>query len=423
MNRSRRVARLTLWFAASLLANTAANATTLDEAIAAAMRHAPEIVVADAETDAAKARLDQARSGQLPTATLSGTIGYGRLDPQSFFGLGAANVTPRAAQVTVEQPLFTGGRVGAGIDRARAGIAGAEAGQSGARAQLATAVTQAYGDVLTAAHMLALYERLLAETTEIERQARLRYRAGESPSTDVAQAGARLAEARAGLARAQGMQVSARAHFTNLTGLEPIDLQPLPANPPLPATLDEAMEEAMRSNPLVVQAQARLRAAQAASRGARAERLPTVGAFAEAGTVRDQFFPDYRADSATVGVRARWELFSGGRVSGKVAEASSEVRAADARMRAASMQVEEQVISAFQEVRTAQLVEQAATEQAASAAQALESVRHEVRVGMKPQLDLLDAEREAIAAEAGATRARTDRIVAAYRVAALLGRL
>jgi len=422
MNRSRGRVHLTLGLAASLVASTAVGATTLEDAIAAARRHAPEIAVADAETDAAKARLDQARSGRLPTATLSGTVGYGRLDPQNFFGLGAANVTPRTAQMRVEQPLFTGGRVGAGIDRARAGIAGAEAGQGGARAQLAMAVTQAYGDVLTAARMLILYERLLAETNEIERQARLRYRAGESPSTDVAQAGARLAEARAGLARAQGMQVSAHAHFTNLTGLEPLDLRPLPANPPLPATLGEAMEEALRNNPQIVQAQAGLRAAQAASRGARAERLPTVGAFAEAGTVRDQFFPDYRADSATVGIRARWEFFSGGRVSGRIAEASSEVRAADARMRAASMRVEEQVISAFQDVRTAQLVEQAAGDQAASAAQALESVRHEVRVGIKPQLDLLDAEREAIAAEAGSIRAGTDRIVAAYRLAALLGR-
>jgi outer membrane protein len=86
------------------------------------------------------------------------------------------------------------------------------------------------------------------------------------------------------------------------------------------------------------------------------------------------------------------------------------------------MQVEEQVISAFQDVRTAQLVEQAAADQASAAAQALESVRHEVRVGMKPQLDLLDAERESIAAEAGAARAGTDRIVAAYRLLSLLGR-
>lgn len=413
---------LMLGLAAPLAVGTVAQATTLDEALTAAMAHAPEIAAADADADAAKARLDQAKAGRLPTATLTGTIGYGRLDPRNFFGLGAANVTPRAAQMTVEQPLFTGGRVGAGIDQARAGIAGAQAGQTGTRSQLIMAVTQAYGDVLTSARMIDLYARLVTQTTEIERQARLKFRAGESPSTDVAQAGARLAEARAGLARAQGAQVSAQAHFRNLTGLEPVDLQPLPLNPALPATLDEAMDAATRNNPALAQSEAGLRGAQAAARGARAERLPTVGAFAEGATVRDQFFPDYRADSAAIGIRARWELFSGGRVSGKVAETDSAVRAADARVRAMRMQVEEQVISAFQDVRTAQLVEQAATEQAAAAAQALDSVRHEVRVGMKPQLDLLDAEREAIAADAGAARAATDRIVAAYRLLGLLGR-
>ena len=80
------------------------------------------------------------------------------------------------------------------------------------------------------------------------------------------------------------------------------------------------------------------------------------------------------------------------------------------------------MIAAFQDVRTAQLVEQAAGEQTAAAAKALDSVRQEVRVGMKPQLDLLDAEREATSAEAGAARAGTDRIVAAYRLLSLLGR-
>ncbi|SFG14192.1 outer membrane protein [Novosphingobium sp. CF614] len=422
MTSKRRIARLMLWLAAPLALSTVGHATTLEEALAAAIAHAPEIAAADADADAARARLDQAKAGRLPTATLSGTIGYGRLDPQGFFGLGAANVTPRAAQMTVEQPLFTGGRVGAGIDQARAGIAGAEAGQAGTRSRLVMAVTQAYGDVLTTARMVDLYGRLVTQTTEIERQARLKFRVGESPSTDVSQAGARLAEARAGLARARGMQVSAQAHFRNLTGLEPADLQPLPSNPVLPATLDEAMDAATRNNPALAQSEASLRAAQAAARGARAERLPTVGAFAEGATVRDQSFPDYRADSATIGIRARWELFSGGRASGKVAETDSSVRAADARVRAMRMQVEEQVISAFQDVRTAQLVEQAATDQASAAAQALDSVRHEVRVGMKPQLDLLDAERESIAAEAGALQAGTDRIVAAYRLLSLMGR-
>jgi len=400
-----------------------ASATTLDDAITAAITHAPEIAASDAEADAAKGRLDQAQSGRLPTVTLSGTVGVGWLDPKDFFGLGAEDVVPRAAQATIEQPLFTGGRVESSIDQARAGIAAAEAGQTATRSRLIAATVQAYGDVLTTTRLIELHERLVAETTEIERQARLRFRAGGSPSTDISQASARLAEARAGLARAQGQQVSARARFSNLTGLDALDLQPLPANPALPATLEESMNTAMRDNPALAQAEAALRQAKAAARAARAERLPTVGAFAEAGTVRDQFFPDYRADSATVGVRARWELFSGGRVSGKINEASSEERAAEARLRAVRTQIEEQVISAFQNVRTALLVEQAAGDRASAANEALTSVRHEVRVGMKPQLDLLDAERETLAAEAAAARARADRVAAAYRLLGLLGRI
>lgn len=422
MSRRRAPARLALWLAAPLALAGSAHAATLDDALAAALAHAPEVAAADADADAAAARLDQARAEHMPTATLTGTLGYGRLDPGGYFGLNRADVTPRAAQLAIEQPLFTGGRVGAGVDRARAGMAAAEAGKTGMRSQLVVAVTQAYGDVLTAAQLVDLYGRLVTETTEIGRQAELKFKAGESPSTDVAQASARIAEARAALVRAQGMQVSAQARFRDLTGLEPADLQPLPANPALPATLDEAMDAAMAANPLLAQAEAGLRAAQAAARGARAERLPTVGAFAEAATVRDQFFPGYRGDSATVGIRARWQIFNGGRVSGKVAESDSAVRAADARVRAARQQTEEQVIAAYQDVRTAQLVEQAAGEQKSAAAKALESVRQEVRVGMKPQLDLLDAEREAATAAAGAARAGTDRIVAAYRLLALTGR-
>ena len=97
------------------------------------------------------------------------------------------------------------------------------------------------------------------------------------------------------------------------------------------------------------------------------------------------------------------------------------VRAAQAQRQSAEQAMQEQVISAFQNVRTAQLVERAAADRADAAAQALESVRHEVRVGMKPQLDLLDAEREAIAASADAVRAQTDRAVAAYQLLAVTG--
>lgn len=406
-----------------LLASVAlpAQAVTLDQAIAAAMTHAPDIAAARADSDTADARVREARAGGLPSATVTGSIGVGRLDPQNFFGLGAADVTPRVAQVTVEQPLFAGGRVHNGIARAKAGSDAAQAGESATRSQVVAAVAQAYGDVLTSQRLVNLHEDLLTQMQEIQRQAQLRYRAGESPSTDIAQAAARLAEAQAGLARAQGMAVSARARFTSLTGLMPDSLEPLPASPDLPPTLDEAIDLAMQHNPWLMQAEAGLRAARAEAKGARSELLPTVGAFAEGAMVRDQFFPDYRADSATVGIRARWQIFSPGTYA-KISGSDSAERAAQARAEAMRSQVREQVIAGFQTVQTATLVEDASRKQAEAAAQARDSVRHEVRVGMKPQLDLLDAEREATAAAAAQARASTERIVAAYRLLSMIGR-
>ena len=400
---------------------TPAGAITLDEAIAAAMAHDPSIAVADAGRDAAGGRITQARSAGLPTVTVRGSAGYGRLDPQDFFGLGSATVTPLMAQASVEQPIFTGGRVAAETARARAALAAAEAGRSSARADLAANVAAAYGEVLTTATMVGAWQRLRDQTTEIARQAQLRFKAGEAPSTDVAQASARMAEARGGLAAAEGAVASARARYRSLVGADAVDLAPLPPGPAAPASLDAAMTLAARNSPAIAGAQAGLAAARAASRGARAERLPTVGAFAEAGTVRDQFFPDYRANTATVGIRAAWQLYDGGRVGGRITETDAETRAAEARLRAARSQVEEQVITLFEGLRTAQLVAAAAIEQARASEQARSSVAHEVRVGIKPPLDLLDAEREAITATARAAGAEAARVTLAYRLAAALG--
>jgi outer membrane protein len=413
-----RLRGLAMWLATLA---TPAGAITLEEAIAAALVHDPSISVADAGRDAADGRITQARAAGLPVVTVRGSAGYGRLDPQGFFGLGSATVTPLSAQASVEQPIFTGGRVAAEIARARAGLAAAEAGRSSARAELAASVAASYGDVLAATTMVGAWQRLCDQTAEIARQAELRFKAGESPRTDVAQASARLAEARGGLAAAEGAVASARARFRSLVGAEPVNLAPLSPGPAAPASLDAAVTIASRNSPAIAAAEAGLAAARAAARSARAERLPTIGAFAEAGVLNDQFFPDYRANAATIGVRAAWQLYNGGRVGGRIAETDAETRAAEARLRAAKSQVEEQVITLFEGLRTAQLVTTAAAEQVRASEQARRSVAHEVRVGIKPPVDLLDAEREAITAIARAAGAEAARVTLAYRLAAALG--
>ncbi len=403
-----------LWLAAP------AAAVSLDEAIAAALATAPAALQAEAGLEAADARLRQARGAALPSASVSGSIGTGRLDPKGYFGLTAQDVTPRAAMAAIEQPLFAGGRINAGREAAVAGRAGAQATLALTRATLAAEVANAYAAILTANREVELRRAQLAQMAEIERQAGLRYKAGEAPSTDLSQARARLAETEAGLAAATGERAGAIARFQALTGLDADALQPLPPPPAQPPTRDTAISSALSANPALAMASRSVDAAAAQAKAARADWLPSVGAFAEASMVRDQFFPDYVADQAVVGVRARWTLFDGGR-QGRIAEADANRRAAQAAQDGARRTLQAETIAAYEGMTAARLMVDASVRREAAAAEALRATRLEVKVGMKPQLALLDAEREAIDAAVAAARAQGALVAAGWRLKALTG--
>ncbi|MGN6376523.1 MAG: TolC family protein, partial [Sphingomonas sp.] len=181
-----------------------AQAQSLDAVIAAALSHSPALAAARARTDSAEAKVDAARAERAPTLSLDGEIGAGRLDPRGFFGLQAADVTPRSARATVELPLFTGGRIGAAVRQARGGRDAAEQQAHATALQVRVQVVRAYTDALAATELIARYRALVAALDETLRQAKLKFQAGDGTSTDVAQAVARRAVATAGLAGALG---------------------------------------------------------------------------------------------------------------------------------------------------------------------------------------------------------------------------
>ena len=329
-------------------------------------------------------------------------------------------MSPRAAALELRQPLFAGGAITAAIDRAREGRDAALAQAAGAKALLSAQVAEAYVTVLSAGQLLTLQEAQVRQLDEIARQAELRFKDGEIPLSTLDQARARLAGAQADMARTTGNAARARAHFADVVGAEPDTLEPLSAPPPVPASLDEAMASATQSSPTLLAAEASARAADAGVRFAEADRLPSLALTAKASTTRDQFFPGYRDDGVTVGVQGRWTLFSGGLVSGQISEARANVRAAQAGVEAARAQVREAVVGAWQDVQTARAVVQAAVDQSKASASALDSVRNEVRVGQRPTVELLDAQRDALAAQDALVIARGEQVIAAYRLNALL---
>lgn len=413
-------ASIVLGLAACLAAPQSAWALSLPEAIALAQRNNPALAQSRAQADGAAARLAQARAGRLPTLTLSADAGQGTTDLGGFFGFRSADVSPRGAAAEVRQPIFTGGAVSAAIARAKEARDAALAQVAGERALLSARTAEAYVGVLSATEILRLNEAHVRQTAEIARQAELRFKGGEVARTDVAQAKARLAGARADLARATGDVARSEARFVAVVGTSPEGLEPLPAPPAAPASLGEAVATAERTSPALLAAAAASRAAEAGVRFAQAERLPNVALAATASTTRDRFFPGYRADDLTIAIQGRWTLFAGGAINGRIDEARAGARGARAALDATRAQVREAVIGAWEEMETSRAVMVAASDQAAAAASALESVRHEVRVGQKPGLDLLDAEREALAAQSAVVAAKGGAVAAAYRLNALL---
>ena len=396
-------------------------AQDLAAAIADARAHSPARVAAEAEAEAADARLAQARAAAGPTARVEGSIGYGRLDPGGYFGLSADEVTPSAVQLVGEYPLYAGGRITSAIDQAAAGQRAARFGTDMARQNLTLATVSGYAEVLTAREMVASYAALVAALDEIVRHAALRYDVGDATSSDVAQAKARRAEGQAGLVQSQGRLAAAEARFERLTGKPAGTLAPLPPRPEVPASLGEAVVAATLANVMLAQAGSSVEGAEAGVRATKASNRPTIGVFAEGARVRDQFFPDYRADSVTVGLRGRWTFFDSGAGGARVREARANLTASEARLRQARDEVTQAVIEAWSGLDSAERSLEAAREGDAAAREALRGTRLEVRSGARAPLAELDAEREAIAATARLAEAQASVQVAAWRLRLLCG--
>ena len=396
-------------------------ATSLDDAIAHALKTNPDTAEARANTDFADAKVREAWSAALPQVSLRGEVGHGRTDLGGFFGFGKANVDPRTAQIELRENIFSGGAVVAGIDQAKQDrIAAGELSDS-AKARLIAKVAEAYGDVLYAGSVFDLSTNYLSATNEVAHQARLRFNAGEIPKSELAQAEARHAEGRAGLEKARELLSNARAHYRAVVGEEPGQLDALPGSRLAPAELDALIDAALQDNPDLRAAAAAVRSARAGLRAAEAERLPSVALVASAATTRDEFFPGYRADGTTIGVQGHWTLFSSGGVSARISEARASLRKSEAEFSRAQSSVREGVIAAWSALTSIGASEHAVDEQVTAQQIALDSIREEVRVGQKTTLDRLNAERDLLDARSKLAAVKTAGITALFRLQAMVG--
>lgn len=433
MSKSRRAGLLAAVCSVGLLAGLSVpvHAETLADALTLAYQTNPTLQGQRASQRALDESVVQARTGYRPSVSLSADASWA--DTEVFDG-DADTRTSRtsSAGLSVSQSLYTGGRVSSQISAAQADVLSGREGLRSVEASILQQVVTAYVDVRRDQERLRISNENVAVLQRQLDEARARFEVGEITRTDVAQAEARLAAAKAAQSSSQAQLAISRATYAAVVGQNPTDLAAEPSlDTVLPKTVEEAFAAAEEANPQILAAEYAERASAARVATARAARRPEVSASAGIGynggggnaiTGYSGQFEDYQ-QSVSGGVTVRMPIFTGGLT-------SSQIRAAQERNNADRLGIEEArrdvlrvVSSAWNGLVGARANMVSNEEQVRATRIAFEGVRQEAQVGLRTTLDVLNAEQELRNAELALVTARRDEYVAAANLLSAMGRM
>jgi TolC family type I secretion outer membrane protein len=251
------IAVLTLLSMTALAITGPASAESLRDALAKAYATNPELLSERANLRAVDEGVPQALSNWRPTVTLSGDAGYEKVDTTS-----SSVRHPKSVELTVSQPIYRGGRTVNETRQAEQDVLAGRARLHSREQGVLLSATSAYMAVVRDEAVLRLNR---ANEQRVARQlqaTRDRFRVGEITRTDVAQAEARLARARADRIQAEGVVLNSREAYRRVIGVAPGKLAKPKIKLALPANADESRTLGRDNNPDVVNARHREAAAR-----------------------------------------------------------------------------------------------------------------------------------------------------------------
>ena len=384
--------------------------------------------------DAGRERLPQARALLLPALNLSANTTQSHLDLESRntaqLASFARSFSTAGYTLTLSQPVFRQQNF-LQFDQAEYQVKQAEATFAQAKQDLAVRAAQAYFDVLAAQDTLGLVGAQKAAISEQLAQAKRNFEVGTATITDTHEAQARYDLIIAQEIAAQNDLDNRRRTLQLITGKEYVQLTPLRADvrlaPPNPAEMQTWVDLAEKqSYPVQIQ-EAVAEVAQLEAKRASAGHLPTVdlvatfGQTAESATAVSPVGRDTTISS--VGLQLALPLYQGGAINSREREAAANYNKAredlqNAR-RTSALQTRQSYVSVVNGVAQVGALEQALV----SSQSALDSNRLGYEVGVRINIDVLNAQQQLFSTRRDLAVARYNTITNHLKLKAAAGSL
>lgn len=396
-------------------ARTEADAYSADDAVAYALAHSPTLAAAREQANAADARARSAQSTRLPRVNaryavrrsdnpldaFADKLNTRSVDPASDFGADALNhpgaSTLHNAGIELEWPVYTGGRIDAGIEEARHNQRAAAFGYARRREVVAFETVTAYrraqaadAAVTIATDAVRAAERHAATTARLSAQNRI-------VLSDKLTAEVNLALIRAQRERAATARLNALTQLKRVMGLpldaavqiEPWDEAAIGA--PAAETLEALEQRALAQRRDVAAEKALFEAARSRVASARAAGRPQVSVIASENWYDDTF--GFGSNSYSIGAAARFNLYDGGRDREQTLAAQHDANGREQRLLALDEKVRQGVREAFYALNDARARLDICADNAGKAQRTVDLVRTRYGEGRTILIDLLQAER------------------------------
>ena len=431
--RSLRLSTLIAGAGAVLFCANVAHAEDLLAVYRLAQASDPTIASAQYALDAVTEKIPQARANLLPVAALTGNDGNTRADTE-FTGVPPVDRNMKSWGWTLQltQPLLRADTIYAYKESGYL-VEQAEAQYAQAKQDLLVRVAQAYFAVNVAQDAIGAADAQVAALEEQLAQVTRGVKLGTHSQTDTDDTKSRLGSARSQRVSAQNDLESARAELEKIVGarIENLaTLQPeLTPPPPSPADPRSWMDQARSANPAVIAQHAALEAARQDIKRNRAGHLPTLDLVANVGsnyashslTTPDDF--STRATQHEVGVQLNVPIYSGGAINSKVREATATMLKAESDLEAASRQAATDAQQAYAGVMNGLAQVEALNTAVESGQSAVKGNRAGYKLGIRINVDVLNAQQQLFSAERDLSKARYEALLQGLKLKAAAGSL
>ena len=416
------------------------NAQSLEQAVATALDSHPDIRQSFARFKSKEEDVNRASAGYFPTIYLTAGYGYEYTDtPGNRRNAvegddGRTELTRGEFGISIRQMLFDGMFTSNEIERTKF-EASAEQWTLIANAEdLALQVSKAYLNVIKTEELIKLSEKNIASHQSIYDQIKERTDSGLGSIADLSQVTGRLSRAQSNMISARNNNLDAKSQFIRLTNTQPKELiLPVPDADMLPKDNESGLSLAIENHPVIRSAQQDISAARSFKSSVNASYYPTLSLEVDANSDNDvtgesginRFGPNVggHRNDATVMLRLRYNLYSGGKDIANERSAAYKVSEAQEINYSAHRQVTESYGLAWNAFEMLALQKSYIKKHIITAKETQVVYKQQFDIGQRSLLDLLDTENELFQARKDYLDAEFNELSARYRLLNVTGQL